>query len=183
MTAEIRVAATDARMGLVLRRWRDTDLEAVVTAYSDPDQRRFTQFNVDGTAGGLQWLGVQDRGWTEGDRMSFAVCEDDGSDRPLGHVVLKRPDPSDDSAEVGYWTSAAARGRGIAPRALTALADWAFATFGENGLRRLVLRHAADNEASCRVAEKTGFAFHSVLPASGEHGSDDHLHVREGARA
>src|ERR1043165_6247485 len=137
MTAEITVSSTDARPGLLLRRWRDTDLDVVVPAYADPDQRRFTQFSVDGTADGLQWLGVQDRGWADGDRMSFAVCEDDGSDRPLGHVVLKRRDPQGDSAEVGYWTTAAARGRGIAPRALVALSDWAFATYPLRRLERL----------------------------------------------
>lgn len=178
MTAEIRVPASDARPGLLLRHWRDTDLGVVVAAYTDPEQRRFTQFTVDGTADGLSWLGVQDRGWADGDRMSFAVCED-GSDVPLAHVVLKRKDPASGDAEVGYWTTAAARGRGIAPRALAALTDWAFATFGDDGLRRLELRHAGDNEASCRVAEKTGFAFHSILPANETWPTDHHLHIRE----
>ncbi|MEV0646218.1 GNAT family N-acetyltransferase [Phytomonospora sp. NPDC050363] len=179
MTAEIRVAPTDARAGLLLRRWRPDDLDVVVAAYTDPQQRQWTRFTVDGTAGGLEWLGVQERGWAAGDRMSFAVCEDDGSDVPLGHVVLKRPDRTGGSAEVGYWTTAAARGRGIASRALSAITEWAFTTYGDDGLRRLELRHDVGNEASCRVAEKNGFPFRELVAGAGELGEGEHLHVRE----
>lgn len=41
------------------------------------------------------------------------------------------------SAEVGYWTAAQARGRGVAPRALEALTAWSLDAFRADGLERL----------------------------------------------
>jgi RimJ/RimL family protein N-acetyltransferase len=81
-------------------------------------------------------------------------------------------------AEVAYWTTRAARGRGVAPRATTALTRWAF---DEIGFHRLELMHATANEASCRVAGKAGFALEgtkrsAVLHQDGWH--DMHLHAR-----
>ena len=58
------------------------------------------------------------------------------------------------------------------------MASWAFE---EAGFHRLDLEHAMGNAASCRVAEKTGFAGESVrrgawLLAEGRH--DVHAHTR-----
>lgn len=86
--------------------------------------------------------------------------------------------PDSGSAEVGYWTAAPARGRGVAPLALRALGDWAFEAFAGDGLMRLELLHQVDNEASCRVAEKSGYGFAEVLPARPPWPRDGHLHVR-----
>ncbi|MEU4465028.1 GNAT family protein [Streptomyces sp. NPDC024017] len=94
-------------------------------------------------------------------------------------MVLKDVVPGAASAEVGYRTVARARGRGLAPRARRALSDWAFTTFARDGLTRLVLRHQADNTASCRVAEKSRYALTADLPAKPPaHPRDGHLHVR-----
>jgi RimJ/RimL family protein N-acetyltransferase len=57
-------------------------------------------------------------------------------------------------AEIGYWTAAPARRRGIAARAVVLLRDWAHA---ELGLRELEIRAHRDNEGSQRVAERAGF--------------------------
>jgi ribosomal-protein-alanine N-acetyltransferase len=58
------------------------------------------------------------------------------------------------------------------------MASWAFEVVG---LHRLDLQHAIANAASCRVAEKTGFAVEGVrrsawLLPDGRH--DVHLHAR-----
>jgi ribosomal-protein-alanine N-acetyltransferase len=80
-----------------------------------------------------------------------------------GGGVLLRPwglgdaqavmDAWDGTADVAYWTVPAVRGRGVCPRAVDAMASWAFEVAG---LHRLDLEHATANAASCRVAEKTG---------------------------
>ena len=70
-----------------------------------------------------------------------------------------------DSAEVGYWTAAAARNRGVASQAVEMVTTWAFESFGAAGLRRIQLLHQHDNLASCRVAQKSGYALTGVLPA------------------
>jgi len=95
----------------------------------------------------------------------------------LGRAGLKHLKFSDGTADVAYWTVPAARGRGVAPRAVKAMAPWAFGA----GFHRLDLEHAVANTASCRVAEKTGFAAEGVrrsawLLADGR--CDVHAHAR-----
>ncbi|MEU3850550.1 GNAT family N-acetyltransferase [Streptomyces sp. NPDC029554] len=132
-----------------------------------------------------RWLREQRRGWDEGHRFAFAVEEADPSGTggpPAGHVVLKDVAPGAGSVEVGHWTVARARGRGIAPRALRALTDWAFTTFAGDSLTRLGLRHQGDNTASCRVAGKSGYELAAVLsPNPPAHPVQGHLHVRHRA--
>ncbi len=81
-------------------------------------------------------------------------------------MVLKEVTSGKPAAEVGYWTAAQARGRGVASRALEALTRWAFDTFEGDGLERLELLHQVDNLASCRVAQKSRYDFDTVLPAA-----------------
>jgi RimJ/RimL family protein N-acetyltransferase len=53
------------------------------------------------------------------------------------------------------------------------------AGFGAQGLQRLELLHQLDNLASCRVAQKSGYALTKVLPADPPaFPSPGHLHVR-----
>ncbi len=59
-----------------------------------------------------------------------------------------------DEAEVGYWLLAAARGRGIARRALRLLCTWSFEVCR---LERLQLTTLPGNVASERVAQACGF--------------------------
>ena len=97
----------------------------------------------------------------------------------MGNMVLKEVTPGKSAVEVGYWTVAHARGRGVAPRALNAVSDWAFDTLAADGLERLELLHQVDNVASCRVAEKGRYEFDSVLPAAPpSFPRDGHLHIR-----
>jgi RimJ/RimL family protein N-acetyltransferase len=64
------------------------------------------------------------------------------------------------SAELAYWVRPEARGRGIAPRALTAMTEQAH----RDGLTRLWLEINPTNTASLRVAERAGYAFEQRLP-------------------
>ncbi len=94
-------------------------------------------------------------------------------------MVLKEVTSGKPAAEVGYWTAAHARGRGVASRALEALTNWAFDTFEADGLERLELLHQVDNLASCRVAQKSHYDFDTLLPAAPpSFPRDGHLHIR-----
>ncbi|MFE7598667.1 GNAT family N-acetyltransferase [Streptomyces sp. NPDC057494] len=181
MNVTLRVDATPSATALHLRAWNEDDAEALVEVYRDPTLRRWTSLRVENAEAAAEWLELQRRGWETGARLSFAVHEDHsgtGETRLAANVVMKRTGPGQESAEVGYWTAAHARGRGVAPRALEALSGWAFDAFGAEGLERLDLFHQVDNLASCRVAEKTGYRFHQILPARPPFPRDGHWHIR-----
>jgi RimJ/RimL family protein N-acetyltransferase len=95
-----------------------------------------------------------------------------------GRVDLHTVNLAEGHGEAAYWVRPHVRGRGVAPRALDALAEWAFTQIG---LHRIDLEHSTANPASCRVAVKAHFQAEgikrsSVLHADGWH--DMHLHAR-----
>ncbi|XIE80884.1 GNAT family N-acetyltransferase [Streptomyces sp. SBR177] len=179
----LEAAATASAPALLLRPWEPDDAPALIAPGRDAEVRRWTSMAVDDEAGAAEWIREQRRGWDRGTRFAFAVlepAEPGGPARVAGHAVLKRAAAGAASGEVGYWTAPHARGRGVAPRALTALTDWAFATFAADGLTRLELLHQAGNAASCRVAEKGGYALVAIRPAAPPtYPREGHVHVRE----
>lgn len=90
--------------------------------------------------------------WAAGMAACFAVVDAvDGT--LLGSIDLRLP-PGGVTGVIGYWVVAAARGRGVATRALDLLAAWAH---GPVGLEATVLEVFEGNDASIRVAEKAGY--------------------------
>ncbi|MFI6855336.1 GNAT family N-acetyltransferase [Streptomyces sp. NPDC050416] len=178
----LTIAATASAPALLLRPWRPADAAVLVGLYRDEAMRRWVSAGVHDRGSAARWIQDQQRGWDAGDRFAFAVSEiqgDAGEDALVGHAVLKNVMPGASSAEVGYWTAAHARGRGVAPRALEALTEWAFDAFAGDGLTRLELLHQADNTASCRVARKCGYELSSLVAAAPpEFPLEAHLHAR-----
>src|SRR5262245_51696464 len=169
MTTIVRVPESSAGPELLLGQWADEHVNALVEIYRDPDIQRWTRVPVRDRDSAVAWVAAQQRGWANGDRLCFAVHQ---RDRLVGCAVLKRPRTA---PEVGYWTVPSARGQGVATRSVSAVSEWAIATYG---VQRLELRHQVDNVASCRVAEKAGYVFHSTLPAEPPFPLDGHVHVR-----
>jgi RimJ/RimL family protein N-acetyltransferase len=116
--------------------------------------------------------------WNGGASAQWLVF-DAAEGRSLGTISLFEIDMRNASAETGYRVASWARGQGVATMALTSVASW---TFGTLGLTRLQLMHAQENGASCRVAEKSGFALEGALRSSYRYGDgelhDEHLHAR-----
>jgi RimJ/RimL family protein N-acetyltransferase len=81
------------------------------------------------------------------------VIEDTNNDTVLGGLTLRHFDPMRGVIEVGYWLFPHARGRGIATRAVRAVAREAFAS----GLWRIEAHVRIGNDASERVLERAGF--------------------------
>ena len=115
----LRASATPTAPALVLRPWRSSDVAALIAAHRDPTLRRWTGSALHDEADATRWVQAQQRGWAAGTRFGFAVV-DSAPARLVGNVVLKGIQPGKPSAEVGYWTAAHARGRGVATRALEA---------------------------------------------------------------
>ncbi|HUB41760.1 MAG TPA: GNAT family N-acetyltransferase [Streptosporangiaceae bacterium] len=196
MTVALDVAADGDRPALRLRPWRAADMPDLLAAMaleypsrglaSHPDIKvpgppRWSGPRNDEEA--ALWLSGQQRGWAVGDWLTFAVL-DAVQNTVVGHVALKNRDGgkvgTGERGEIGYWTAADARGRGIAPAALRAVTDWAFSNFGADGLPRIMLVHDLDNLASCRVALTGGYPFHELSPAKPPYWfTDGHIHLAE----
>ena len=86
------------------------------------------------------------------------VIEDVTEGRVLGGITLRHFDPMRGVIEVGYWLFPDARGRGLATRAVQAVAREAFAS----GLWRIDAHVRIGNEASERVLERAGFTREGV---------------------
>ncbi|MEU6354546.1 GNAT family N-acetyltransferase [Streptomyces sp. NPDC047072] len=163
--------------GLVLRPWRAEDVPALYAAYQDPLMHQWQLMSCDSEAEAAGWIEGWHKDWETETRGQWAVFRPD-SDQLLGRVALHAIVLADGLAKIGYWTTAAARGQGIAARATAALSRWAL---DEIGFHRLELLHATANEASCRVAEKAGFALEGVKRSAAIHQDgwhDMHVHAR-----
>ena len=153
----------------------------MVAAYRDPVMRQWLRRLVTTADEARDVIQGRRADWAAGTGFSFAVLlADSGIPGDLvGSVTVRGLDDAAVSGEVGYWITAPARGRGIAARALDAVAGWAFGLPRQRPLEQLELLHSVGNLASCRVAQKTGFAFSAVLPPLPPDFPDDgHLHIR-----
>ena len=150
---------------LLLRPWRDDDLDELTAALQEAEVRRWNDpgsFTRDDVRSVL----ARRRDWSAGTQAAFAVVAAAGGGL-LGSVSLHEIDREHGDAEVGYWTVAAARGRGVAVRAVLAVCSWAFTDLQ---LDRIVLLHAVENVASGRVAAKAGFTLEGRLRRSHRYG-------------
>ena len=143
-----------------LRAWRRTDLATVIEASRDPYIPKVTSLPAPITKGaGERWLGRQDARSRSGLGVSLAIAEA-STDDAVGAVVLMHRGGGVHG--LGYWLLAAARGRGLASRAVELVVEWALAEPGVALLEALV---EPWNEASIRVAERVGFTRDRLLRA------------------
>ena len=135
----------------------------------DADVQRFTRIPVPTPAGWIDtWLAFYEHGRKVGSREAFAI--EDPAGGFLGLAFAVHIDDEEATSELGYVVAPAARGRGVASRALTELTAWVFA---ERGMHRAELRISVANEASKRVAERSGYVREGVLRS---------MHVKPGVR-
>lgn len=180
------LAATDqptlpVGAGVVLRPWLLTDAAAVTAAFQDPEIQRWHLRRADSVDEAREWIEGWQRGWRDETGAHWAVADAE-SDALLGRMSLKSLVLADGTAEVAYWMVPSARGRGVCPRAVVAVANWAL---GEGGFHLLGLEHSTANRASCRVAVKAGFEEEgarrgAALHADGWHDMHVHARVRRG---
>jgi RimJ/RimL family protein N-acetyltransferase len=144
-------------------------LEGLAGLGRDADVQRFTYVPS-------PWVEGFERRWLErydqpnGQRAGFAIVDAESGEF-LGMAALVSLDKEAGEAEAGYIVAPAARGRGVAVRALRLLTDW---SLQELGLERVELRIEVENVPSIRVAERAGFVREGVLRS---------VHFKQGLRA
>ncbi|MPQ99240.1 GNAT family N-acetyltransferase [Modestobacter sp. I12A-02628] len=159
---------------LVLRPWAVTDAPAVTAAYADPAIQHWharTMTPEEATA----WVDAPAARWAAETGAGWAVTE---HGTLVGRMDLRTLDLHEGLASVAYWVVPAARGRGVAARALDAMTRWAL---DELGLNRLELQHSAANPASCAVARACGYDLEGTKRREARHADgfhDMHLHAR-----
>lgn len=140
--------------GLLVRRPREADADAILAACRDPEIPRFTRVPADMTLEAVHEFresGAHDAA----DGSAFhGIVIDQGDGRLLGACGLVDVDWQDLVGEIGYWTAAHERGTGVATRATRAVCRYAFEGLG---LERLDLEASAVNAGSNAVARRLGF--------------------------
>jgi RimJ/RimL family protein N-acetyltransferase len=162
--------------GLVLRPWTPDDAPVFLAAYRDPEIRHWHTRRPTTEDQVRTWFDGYRRSWLDETGASWAVTRD--SVEVLGRIAISGVNLDDGVCGCGYWVLPAARGRGVASRALTALSAWAL---GGAGFHRLYLDHSTRNRASCRVATKAGFRLEGTKRSDAVHSDgrhDMHLHAR-----
>lgn len=135
-----------------LRPWRLEDAPALAAAWTDPEIERWTGVppQRDETVAARWIRGDADRR-ARGLSLDLVV-ELDGA--VVGEVGLVGFEHATGRAEIGWWTAAEGRGRGVASRAAALVAEWAVS---ELDLDLLVAVCDAGNPASGAVARSAGF--------------------------
>ena len=133
---------------VLLREWADDDSAWYAESARDPLIQRFTTESptLDATEVLAAIIGLRGASDAEG----LVICDAVTGER-LGNIVLSHDRRT---GEISYWVAAAARGRGVAARALTLYSSWCFQ---KAGLDELWLRVHRENVASQRTAVRAGY--------------------------
>jgi RimJ/RimL family protein N-acetyltransferase len=159
---------------LLLRPWAKGDAGAMLTAFADSTLRHWHSRSVETRQEALDLIAGYNQAWRQETAAHWAIT----GPEVLGRVALRIIDLDEGTAEMAYWITPAARGRGTAVQAVVALNNWAL---DELGLHRLDLYHSVANTASCRVAEKAGYSYEGIKRSSCLHTDgwhDMHVHAR-----
>jgi RimJ/RimL family protein N-acetyltransferase len=139
---------------VTLRPVSEADIPDIVAACSDPEIPRWTRVPSPYTREDAEFfLASAATEAAAGEGVVCAIAEA-GRDRLVGTIGLMDVDREHSSCELGYWTAAAARGRGLTSRAVALMRDWAHS---ELGLATVEVLPHRDNLPSQRVAERAGF--------------------------
>jgi RimJ/RimL family protein N-acetyltransferase len=147
---------------LTLRPLIEQDVEAMTIYRGDPEVCRYLPFTPQTADDIRQRMGHMFGSTSlEGERGGIPVGlfrRDDGA--LLGDLVLFHLDRTNGNVEIGWVIRPDVSGRGYATEAVRALVD---AAFRQLGVRRVVARIDAENDASARLAERVGMRLEARL--------------------
>jgi RimJ/RimL family protein N-acetyltransferase len=148
---------------LVMRGWRDDDLDAYIPIAGHPDVYTALGRTKEPTAGDV-WREIAFwAGHWELKGFGHWLLEERTSGEIVGRAGLLRP-PDWPDLEVGWTVAPDHWGKGYAPEAGRAACEWAHDTLGAMHIVSLI---APDNAKSARVAEKLGEEVEGSFQISG----------------
>jgi ribosomal-protein-serine acetyltransferase len=119
-----------------------------------------------------QWLPFVDQteSWKDTEKYLKSIHEARGAlkdlvfevrykDKIVGLIGLKDIDLVNNKAEIGYWLTKDAVGKGIMTRSCAALINYCF---DELKLNKLWIRCAVENTRSCNIPKQLGFCFEGI---------------------
>lgn len=145
---------------VALRVWEPDDVAQLLALQADPEMRRWSPvFDAPDAADCAARVARAQAAAADGLPNAFAVVDAGDPALVLGAIDWRNDHPLAQFSvlDVGYGVTPAARGRGVAARALRLLSDWLLDPAG-GAVHRVQLDHAVENEGSCRVALRAGFA-------------------------
>jgi len=155
---------------IVVRRWRDTDLDALLAVYGDEDAMRWVG---DGRAitrdECVQWLAVTAGNYRRRGYGMFALEETVAPGTVFGFAGIVHPGGQAE-AEVKYALLRSHWGRGLATEAVIGLLAHGARS---HGLKHIIATTAPENAASHRVLLKAGMQWGAVR--RNDDGSDTQL--------
>jgi len=148
---------------LILRNWREEDLEPFYALTSDPDVMRYIGLGD-----------IWDRALTEmvvGRRIRQGIergyCLWAVELRENGEMIGQcgvQPLPETDEIEIGWWLAKDCWGKGLATEAARGALDYSMNSLG---FKRIVAVAQAANHASLRIMIKLGMHFEKTIEKSG----------------
>lgn len=140
---------------LIVRRFRDEDLETFLDIRNDPEVARYQSWESVSTSLGRAFIkdmkrlepGLPDE-W-----FQFAV-EHKETGELIGDCALKVDGADPPQAEIGYTLARAYQGKGLAQEMVSAVLALAFSQFN---VHRVIAQLDVRNDASAKLLERLGF--------------------------
>lgn len=139
---------------LILRKFTETEVDAVYAMRSDADLMRFIREPQTDRAEAESWIKLVSSRW-ETEKIGFCAVIEKSSHKFAGWCGLWRLKETDET-EVGYALLKDFRGRGYASEASEAFLKYGFETLN---LKEIVAVARAENRASRRVMERLGMTY------------------------
>lgn len=146
---------------VALRPRRDADAPTFASWSNDAEIVRWTGVPAEyDVAAARAWMVVSEEMRLAGEALHLLIAAAD-SGATLGSCDIRRPDPYDPGlGEIGYLLVEAARGRGLATRAVRLLVTCGFGALNMGRIQALV---HPENPRSAAVLERAGFRREGVL--------------------
>lgn len=149
-----------------------SDIDAITAACQDPEIPRWTTVPSPYTREhGDGYVRLIGEWWADGSETIWCVYRDGELVASIGlHQIVEHP--TGGHAEIGYWVTAAARGKGYLVEAGREVVEWGFR---ELGLARIGWRAVVGNIPSARAARALGFRYEGTMRRSltSDRGRDD----------